>query len=33
MQRAIVARFGLGIHGLVRLGLVTVTVAAFLPVP
>ena len=32
MQRAIAARFGIGIDGLVRLGLLTVTIAAFLPV-
>src|SRR6185312_13985114 len=32
MRRAIGARFGIGLDGLVRLGLVTVTIAAFLPV-
>ena len=32
MPRAIAARFGIGMDGLVRLGLVTVTIAAFLPV-
>jgi hypothetical protein len=32
MQRASAARVGIGIDGLVRVGLVTVTIAAFLPV-